>query len=371
MFNDHEKWMRQAFLEAERCKGITGKNPNVGCVIVKGNQIVRRGRTGLYGRPHAEENAIKSIDKKGILKNSSIYLTLEPCAHASKDGMSCAERIAKHRIKEVFVSNLDPDPRTSGKGISILKKAGIKVETNFLKHEGEKINSGFFSRILYKKPFITLKVAISLDGKIALLNKKSKWITNSLSRNFSHLLRSQTDAILTSNNTIINDNSKLTCRLKGLSNRSPYKIVIDRNLKIKKSSMIFKSFFGEKTIIYFDSKNCKKNTLKHNFENVIYKDLSAIPNINKDFWNSLLKDISDYGINNLMIESGPVFNNVLFKKKLIDQIAIFRSEKIIGNEGIPFVGNLEANSILDLQSFQLVEKKMFDNDVFELRRVLR
>ena len=371
MLNNHEKWMKQAFLEAERCKGMTGKNPNVGCIIVKDNQIIHRSRTAAFGRPHAEEIAIKSIINIDILKKSSIYLTLEPCAHPSKDGISCAERIAKLGVKEVFISNLDPDPRTSGKGISILKKAGIKVEQNFLKLEGEKINSGFFSRVLYKKPFITLKIAISLDGKIALLNKQSKWITNSLSRKFSHLLRSQTDAILSSSNTIINDNSNLTCRLNGLSGQSPYKIIIDRKLKINKSSMIFKSFFGEKTIIYFDSINFKKKPPIVDLENVIYKDLRTIPNIKKDFWNYLLKDITDYGINNLMIESGPIFSNVLFKKKLIDQIAIFRSGKIIGNDGIPFIGNLDSNSILDLQNFQLVEHKIFDNDIFELRRLLK
>ena len=278
MLNNHEKWMKQAFLEAERCKGKTGKNPNVGCVIVKDNQIIKRGGTAASGRPHAEENVLKSITNKDILKNSSIYLTLEPCAHPSKDGVSCAERIAKLGVKEVFISNLDPDPRTSGKGISILKKAGIKVEINFLKPEGEKINSGFFSRIIYNKPLITLKVAISLDGKIALSNKESKWITNSLSRNFSHFLRSQTDAVLTSNNTIMNDNSKLTCRLNGLSNHSPYKIVIDRKLKINNSSLIFKSFFGEKTIIYFDSINFNKKVPKLDLHNVIYKDLRNISN---------------------------------------------------------------------------------------------
>ena len=368
---NHEKWMRQAFLEAERCKGFTGKNPNVGCVIVKNEKIIQRARTSFNGRPHAEQNAINLISDASVLKNSSIYITLEPCAHLNEEGISCADLIAESGIKEVIISNLDPDPRTSGKGVSILKRAGIVVQENFLEEEGLKVNSGFFSRLINGRPYITLKVAISLDGKIALSNNKSKWISNEVSRNFGHLLRSQSDGIMSSSNTILNDNSSLTCRLPGLEKYSPFKIIIDRNLKIPRNYNIFKSKLDNKIILYFDStKISKKKSIIEEDHNIIYKDLRSIPNIQHDFWSSLFNDLCDYGINNLMIESGPTLIFDLIKQNLIDEIAIFRTGKIIGNDGIPFIGSLESKNISKLLDFELIDQKNFVGDVFELRKLI-
>ena len=129
MFNYHQKWMKQAFLEALRSKGTTGKNPNVGCVIVKDNQIIGRGRTSVFGRPHAEENALKSISNNVSLNNSYMYLSLEPCAHKNKKQSSCAELVSKSGVKNVFISNVDPDPRTTVRRIKILIESGINVVT--------------------------------------------------------------------------------------------------------------------------------------------------------------------------------------------------------------------------------------------------
>ena len=156
--------------------------------MVKNNQIIARSRTLPGGRPHAEESLISSLSRK-ILKDSSMFVTLEPCAHIGANGKSCANLIANSGIKEVFISSLDPDKRTSGKGINILKKSNIKVYTNILENEGFNSNIGYFKKILSNRPFVTLKVAISLDGKIALKNKNSKWIPNEVSRNFGHILR--------------------------------------------------------------------------------------------------------------------------------------------------------------------------------------
>ena len=370
MFNCHQKWMKQAFLEALRSKGTTGKNPNVGCVIVKDNQIIGRGRTSVFGRPHAEENALRSISNSVSLNNSYMYLSLEPCAHKNNKQSSCAELVSKSGIKNVFISNVDPDPRTSGRGIKKLIESGINVVTGILEKEGKAINAGFFSRINKRKPFITLKVAISIDGKIALINNNSKWITNQISRNYSHLLRSQTDAILTSSNTILYDNSQLTCRLNGLSQFSPLKIVIDRNLKLTKSLQVFNSFFGEKTVIYYEKENKKLiNSFEHN--NVTFRNINSFYNKEKGFWLSILNDICEFGVNNLLIESGPKFNNSLFKQKLIDEISLFRSDKLIGNDGVPFLGNLQSVNIVDLHNYELIESRSFDSDIYELRRLVK
>ena len=145
---NHTKWMKYAILEALRSKGSTGKNPPVGCVIVKNGNIISSGRTSFSGRPHAEENAISNVDNKADLIGSTIYLTLEPCAHKNNNGLSCAELICKAGISEAIISCIDMDPRTFNKGIGILKKNNIKVTEHFMKDEALSLYDGFFSRLI-------------------------------------------------------------------------------------------------------------------------------------------------------------------------------------------------------------------------------
>ena len=229
---NHNKWMKYAILEALRSKGSTGMNPPVGCVIVKNENIISSGRTSPSGRPHAEENAINNVKNKKQLVGSTIYLTLEPCAHKNKTGLSCAELICTTGISDAYISCIDMDSRTFNKGIKILKNNNVKVIENFMKDESISLYNGFFSRLIYKKPYVTLKIACSLDGKIALKNNRSKWITNGLSRAYVHFIRSQNDAILTSSSTIISDDPLMDCRLKGLEHRSPLRVILDRYLKV-------------------------------------------------------------------------------------------------------------------------------------------
>lgn len=359
--------MEQAFLEAYRALGTTGKNPNVGCVLVKNNKIIGRSRTFPNGRPHAEERLINTLSKSD-LKNSSLFVSLEPCAHKGPDGYSCADLIAKSGIKEIFISNIDPNRNTFGKGIRILKKAGIRINKNFLEKEGQIINRGYLKKMNEGRPFVTLKLALSLDGKIALKNKKSKWITNKISRNYGHLIRSQSDAILTSSETVINDNSKLTCRLKGLEKYSPIKVVVDRHLRVNKDSFFFKTNFKGKIIVYFDSKVTKK---KFDYpSNVTLIDLNHIIIGDVSFFEAILKDLSNKNIKNLLIESGPTFYHEMLKKGLIDEIAFFKSNILIGNDGIPIVKELDYYNISDVMKYDIVENKRFIDDIFELRRLV-
>ena len=353
--------MRQAFLEAYRAKGTTGKNPNVGCVLVKNNFIIARARTSPGGRPHAEENLILGMSKTE-LKGSSLFVTLEPCAHKGSNGTSCADLISNSGIKEIFISNLDPDLRTSGKGLKILKKSKIKVYPDFLINEGIDLNIGYFTNYSLNRPFVTIKFAISLDGKIALKNKNSKWISNELSRNFGHMLRAQSDAILTTNSTIKEDNSKLTCRLNGLKKYSPLKIIIDRELNLKCNYSIFKNTKKGSLIIYHCTNNQSK--IKNYPKNT---ELVYISNKNC-FLKLVLNDLASRKIKNLLIESGTTFCSKIIKANLVDQIAFFRSNKIIGNDGLPFVDDLNLEKISDCINMKVIDFKFFDNDIYELRR---
>jgi riboflavin biosynthesis protein RibD len=258
---------------------------------------------------------------------------------------SCADIIVQSGIKEIFIGYLDPDPRTSGKSVSFFRKSGIVINVGLCGEKAKDINAGFNSRLTNNLPYITFKVAISLDGKIALKNKTSKWLSNKLSRNFSHLLRSQYDGIMTSSNNILYDDPELTCRLPGLEKKSPFKIIVDRKLKIKDNSKVLKSFYGEKTIIYYSSnlvKNSKKTLLNKN--NIIYRDIKYLKN-RKNTWLAILNDLASFGINNLMIESGPTFVNDLIKLRLISEINLFRSNKILGNDGLPFIGERNLTNI--------------------------
>ncbi len=364
---NHTKWMSYAILEGLRSKGATGSNPPVGCVIVKNNILLSHGRTGSSGRPHAEEEAInKIVDKKNLI-GSTMYVTLEPCAHKNNSGFSCAEKICKSGIKEVFVSCIDPDPRTNHKGISLLKKTKIKVHENFMNNKASKLYDGFFSRILKKRPFITLKIACSLDGKIALKNNKSKWITNELSRSYAHFLRSQNDGIMTSSSTILNDNPRMDCRLNGLEKRSPTKIILDRYLKIPANYNIFKSLTDNEIFLYSLSE-MKQHLTKNKLVKNIYVDKKLN---NKEFFNFIFKDLANRGINNLLIETGSIINTLLLSLKLVDEIMIFRSGNIIGNDGIPFVNNLNFKKMDDLSNYKISSLKTFEDDILEIRNLIR
>ena len=362
---NHNKWMNFAILQALRSKGATKKNPPVGCVIVKNDILLSYGRTGLSGRPHAEEDAInKVIDKKSLV-GSTMYVTLEPCAHKNLSGISCAEKICNHGIKEIYVSCIDPDPRTNKKGINILKKKNIKVHENFMKWKTLTLYNGFFSRILKKKPYITLKIACSLDGKIALKNNKSKWITNELSRSYSHFLRSQNDAIMTSSATILNDNPRMDCRLNGLEQRSPSKIILDRYLKVSSNYKIYDSSPSNDIFLYslLDMKN-------HLTENKLVRKIKIDSKLNdEDFFNFIFNDLAKRGVNNLLIETGSIINTLLLSLNLVDEIVIFRSGKIIGNDGLSFVNNLNLREIKELTNYKISYLRSFQDDILEVRNI--
>ena len=360
----HNKWMNYAILLAYRSKGITGKNPPVGCVIVKNDTLLSKGSTSTLGRPHAEENAINNIREKKQLFGSTMYVTLEPCAHKNIYGISCAELISNSGVSEVFIGCIDPDPRTLNKGIKILKKNNIKVHKDFMRHDCLDLYDGFFSRILNNRPFITLKIACSLDGKIALKNNQSKWITNDLSRNYVHLIRSQNDAIMTTSSTIILDNPEMNCRLKGLENRSPMKVILDRYLKVTSDYKIFKSFPNENILIYNLLKS--DNDFSKNKKIKINNDHN-----NNKFFDFIFKDLAMKGVNNLLIEAGTKINTILLSLCLIDKVLIFRSGKIIGNDGIPFIDQLNINSMNNIQNYKLSKLRAFDDDVLEIRKLIK
>jgi diaminohydroxyphosphoribosylaminopyrimidine deaminase / 5-amino-6-(5-phosphoribosylamino)uracil reductase len=216
--------MAAALALAERGVGRTGNNPSVGCIIVKNGIVVGRGWTQPGGRPHAEAMALAQAGDH--VRGATIYVTLEPCAHVSERGPSCAESLASARPATVFVAVQDIDPRTAGKGLKQLRAGRIIVETGLMTSQARHVLSGFFSRITHVRPFVTLKLATSLDGQIAMADGSSRWITGEAARAHAHLERARCDAILVGAGTVRVDNPALDVRLAGIEARRPRKVML-------------------------------------------------------------------------------------------------------------------------------------------------
>ncbi len=236
MTDDH--FMSIALRLAEKNLGNVAPNPAVGCVIVKDGTIISEGYTGIGGRPHAEVVALQNA--KGSTQDATMYITLEPCCHFGVTE-PCTAGIIRAGIKRVVIATIDPDSRVLGGGIKALKEAGIEIEQGIMQKEAEELNVGFFTTKELHRPFIACKIATTLDGKIATFTGDSKWITSEDTRNWVHELRAKYDAIMIGSNTLINDDPLLTCRLPELGSRSPIRLIIDSQAKLKEEHNIAKT----------------------------------------------------------------------------------------------------------------------------------
>ena len=319
-------YMNLALMHAQKNLGSTGDNPSVGCVIVNNNQLISVGSTSFNGRPHAEFNAI-NFSKKN-LKNSSLYVTLEPCSHY---GLTppCTKSIIKKKIKKVFFSCLDPDKRSFNKSSNLFKKNNIALKKNVLSNEIKKFYKDYYFFKKKKLPFVTLKIALSKD--FYTKNNKKKWITNNFSRSRVHILRSNHNCLLTSSKTITEDNPDLSCRIKGLEERSPAIIILDKYLKVPLSSHVLNSKKKRNVTIFFNKFNKKKLKILKNLKVRLIK----FPLDNNGNFNlkNVLQKIKLLGFSRLFIESGKDLSSNFLHHKLINNLVIFASNKSIGNQG--------------------------------------
>ena len=319
--------MRLALQQAQKVLGNTKKNPAVGCIITKNNHVISVGCTSINGRPHAEQNAIDF--SKISHKNSQLYVTLEPCSHYGKTP-PCINSIIKEKIKKVFFSISDPDPRSFNKSTSKLMKKGIYVNNGVLKKE---INLFYRSYLKNKKdilPFVTCKLAVSKDF-YTINTDKNKWITNKYSRGRVHLMRSNHDCIITSSNTVIMDNPKLTCRIAGLKNRSPSRIILDNKLKISTNLTIVKDAWKHDTIIFYNKFNKKKIRLLEKLKLRTFK-ICLDENDNLDLSESLAR-AKQLGFSRILLESGITLTKSFLIKNLIDDFELFISRKSLKKKG--------------------------------------
>jgi len=327
---DDEKLIRSCIQLAKKGAGYVSPNPMVGCVIVKNGKVIAEGYHKQFGSDHAEVNAINSAAAKKInLRGSVLYVNLEPCSHTGKTP-PCTDKIIESKISKVVIGTKDPNPLVKGKGIKKLQKHKIKVTVGVLEEECYELNRFYFKQIKSGLPYITLKSAQTLDGKIADSANNSKWISSDESRKLVHLLRSEYDAVLVGKKTVEVDNPSLTVRhVKG---RNPYRIVINKDLALNLNNNLFSDNFTDRTIVITTSEPNEflSNLLAQRKIKIIQAKISGGLIDLKD----AMKKITKLGINSVLVEGGAFTFSEFLKQKLVDEIMLFTSLKIMGS-GLP------------------------------------
>lgn len=345
---------------AKKNLGITSPNPTVGCIITKNNKIISTGITQKGGRPHAENIAINKIKDKSKLVGSTLYVSLEPCCHYGKTP-PCTDLIIESKIKKVVIGAIDNNPQVNYQGIEKLRKNNIEVE--IIEHnEAYKINRGFFKVQKEKLPFISLKIAISSDYKIAAQNSKQIKISNNNSHNFTHYLRSINDAIIIGKNTLINDNPRLNCRLSGLEEYSPTRFVIANNIDFSDNYKIFSDCDKIPTFIV-----TKKENRNLNIDNFLRKNVKFIfcdQKNNQINLKQAFKKIKEQDINSVLIEGGKQINSNLISQNLVDELILIKNDKEIGESGLDFIDYQKISNFSKIleQNFKLTKRKKSGSD---------
>ena len=316
--------MDEALSLAEEARGRSAPNPNVGCVIVSANgRVIGRGGTAAGGRPHAEAIALEQASRRA--RDSTVYVTLEPCAHQSRRGPACTELLLAAKPARVVIALRDPDPRTSGKGINRLRRASIEVTLGVGRDAAKRSLAGWLARLKLGRPRITLKLALSIDGKIALPSGESKWITGEDARRHVHLERAHSDMILVGRGTYLVDQPRLDVRLPGLEERSPRRALLTR---------------GEPV----------------------------------DGWETLRNPQDVYGlhdVNDLLVEGGSTTATAFLTEDLVDRILIYRAPIIVG-EGKSSFGYVGLDAIADAhERWRFVDEKRLGVDRLEVYERVR
>lgn len=350
----HEKYINRCFELARLGYGTVSPNPMVGSVIVKNDNIIAEGFHKKAGSDHAELDAFKNATES--VKGATLYCNLEPCCHTNKKTPPCAQRIIQEGITKVVIANLDPNPAVAGMGVKLLRENGIEVVTGILEEIGLELNEIFFTHITQKRPFIHLKMAQTLDGKLATTTMDSKWITNEKSREHVHQIRNGYDAIMVGANTVRLDNPSLTVRIPNQKAKGIYRVIISLSGNFDIDSNVLTDEFKEKTIII--SSNSEDNT---RFPNFILGKVNS--EMKLDLQDILSQLYLSFGITSLYIEGGKETLTSFIKEELFDRISIYIAPKIIG-DGHNVFGDLDIKEMKNAINFHSQKVMSFDNDIY-------
>jgi diaminohydroxyphosphoribosylaminopyrimidine deaminase / 5-amino-6-(5-phosphoribosylamino)uracil reductase len=339
-----EDLIRKTLELARLGKGNTWPNPLVGAVIVKNGRIIGEGYHRAHGFAHAEVDALENCTESPA--GATIYVNLEPCCHTNKLTPPCAQRLIVEKINKVVICNLDPNPAVNGKGVELLRAHGIEVEHGVLDEEGERLNEAFFFAQRMKRPFVHLKLATTLDGKISMPDGESQWITNEKSRELVHEMRSLHQGIMVGAETVRKDNPKLNVRLPDYTGKQPYRIVFTQSGQLPKQAQLFNDEMREKTLVYSSQK------LSLDFP---YQQVGSL--------TEALQDMFEKKFMNLMLEGGSTLASSFLAEKLINRVSLFMNPSFLG-EGKSALGNFGLSQLNQRPHLKNIESHWIEDDLF-------
>ncbi len=363
--SDNRKYMERAIELAKIGVGKVNPNPLVGAVIVKNGEIISEGYHRVYGDLHAERNAFANLTDKELAKGAEMYVTLEPCCHHGKQP-PCTEAIIEHGISKVYVGSNDPNALVAGKGIQILRDAGIEVVTEFMKTECDALNPVFFHYITKKTPFVLMKYAMTLDGKIATRTGHSQWISNETSRNRVQETRNWLKGIMVGIGTILNDDPRLTCRLE--NGRNPIRIICDSKLRIPLTSNVVVTAREIPTIVatiephpeYTRFWNQQKEALEaEGVEVLVVAEQEGRLDL-----TDLMRKLGEQQIDGILLEGGSTLNYAALQAGIVNRIEAYVAPKFFGGSGFYTpVGGEGVELATEAFGCELINTECIDGDV--------
>jgi diaminohydroxyphosphoribosylaminopyrimidine deaminase/5-amino-6-(5-phosphoribosylamino)uracil reductase len=359
-----ESHMRAALALARRGLGQTAPNPSVGCVIVKDNRVIGRGRTATGGRPHAETQAMAMAG--AAAKGATVYVTLEPCSHTGKTP-PCAEALIAAGIARVVIGNADPNPKVNGQGISMLRAAGIAVTENILQAEAQAVISGFAKLITAGRPLIRLKLASTLDGRIATKTRESQWLTGEPARRAAHAMRGRHDAVLVGVGTVLTDDPELTCRIEGFTSAHPIRIVVDSHLRTPLMSKLVRGAAKYPLwILHRDGADASRKKALEQAGAKLFDLPGCAAGVDLP---EAMKLLGKLGLTRLLVEGGGTIAAALLRDHLVDRLAWFHAPAIIGGDGWPSAQGFGVTSLSSMPRFVPMSQERWGDDMLTTFKV--
>jgi diaminohydroxyphosphoribosylaminopyrimidine deaminase / 5-amino-6-(5-phosphoribosylamino)uracil reductase len=355
------QFMRAALALARRGLGRVWPNPAVGCVLVQGGTVVGRGWTQPGGRPHAETEALARAGD--LAAGATAYVSLEPCDHHGETP-PCSQALIDAGISRAVVAVGDPDSRVAGKGLARLEAAKIEVLSGLCEAEAREVNEGFFSRITRGRPLFTLKAATTLDGRIATRTGESQWITGPGARAVGHRMRAEHDAVLVGMGTALADSPRLTCRLPGMEDRSPLRIVADSRLRLPLDSPLVETAGLTPTWVV-TAGGCHAERRKALADKGVTVIEAEADSRGRPSITSLARELAKRGLTRVLVEGGGQLAAELLRADIVDRLAWFHAPCIIGADGIPAAGAFDVTALAEAPSFVRKAVRRLESDVLE------
>ncbi len=356
--------LRAALALARRGLGQVAPNPAVGCVLVQAGRVVGRGWTQPGGRPHAETEALARAGDAA--RGATAFVTLEPCSHHGKTP-PCAEALIAAGISRCVVALEDPDPRVSGRGLTQLRAAQVAAECGLLGEAAAELNAGYLLRSRTGRPRITLKLATTLDGRIATRSGESRWITGPAARARAHLLRAESDGVLVGSGTAVADNPRLDVRLPGLAGRAPLRIVLDGRLRLPLTHDLVVRAGAQATCLVTHAGNDPDRLAAYRDAGVEVIEVAADAAGNLSV-AATLEALGGRGLNELLVEGGGHVAAALLRESVVDRLVWFRAAKVIGGDGLPAAAGFGLEHLAEAPGFELVSVAQAGEDLVETYR---